>query len=335
MKKEKWYYLVLNYFKQNKITNIIILFFVVIFTVIFSLYELEKEALFYALALCSLFILIVFFIDFCVYLKDYKRRLRIIKNINVMIEELPTPKTLAEKDFEEMLIEQNKLLNSCLTNWHTERNESIDYYTTWVHQIKTPISVMQLILQSKDSEDYRELSFELFRIEQYVEMVLTYLRLESDTSDYIFKECDLDSIIRQVIHKYAPQFVRKKISLKYNPISTKIVTDEKWMTFIIEQVLSNSIKYTNKGSVSIEILPQNILKISDTGIGIAKEDIPRIFEKGFTGYNGHFDKKATGLGLYLCKMAADNLSVKISADSIPGKGTTIYIDYNNEKLKVE
>ncbi len=335
MKKEKWYYLVLNYFKQNKITNITILIFVIIFAIMFYLYELEKEALFYALVLCAVFLFVVFLIDFYFYIKEHKKRLKIIKSINVMIEDLPIPKTLAEKDFEEMLVEQNKLLNECLTTWHTERNESIDYYTTWVHQIKTPISVMQLILQSQDSEEYRELSFELFRIEQYVEMVLTYLRLESDTSDYIFKECDLDVIIRQVIHKYASQFVRKKISLKYTPKSTKIITDEKWMTFIIEQVLSNSIKYTNEGSVSIEVLPQNILKISDTGIGIAKEDIPRIFEKGFTGYNGHFDKKATGLGLYLCKMAADNLSVKISADSTPGVGTTIYIDYNNEKLEVE
>lgn len=335
MEKKKWYNLLFSYVKQNRITNIIILFFFVIFAIMFSLYELEKEAFWYAFMLCLFFALIVFSIDFYLFYKEHKMRLRIIKNINVMINDLPKPKTLVEKDFEEMLFEQNKLLDECLTNWRTEQSESIDYYTTWVHQIKTPISVMQLILQSKDSEDYRELSYELFRIEQYVEMVLSYLRLGSDTSDYIFKEHDLDVIIRQVIHKYAPQFVRKKISLEYKPTPTKIVTDEKWMTFIIEQVLSNSIKYTNKGSVSIEILPQNVLKISDTGIGIAKEDIPRIFEKGFTGYNGHFDKKSTGLGLYLCKRAADNLSIKISADSTPGIGTTIFIDYNNEKLEVE
>ena len=123
--------------------------------------------------------------------------------------------------------------------------------------------------------------------------------------------------------------------MKYDPVDIKVLTDEKWLLFIIEQVLSNSIKYTPKGSVTITVTPDKVLKISDTGIGIATEDVPRIFEKGFTGYNGRLNKKSTGLGLYLCKMAADRLSHKISVESAPGVGTTISIDLHTEKLTVE
>lgn len=233
------------------------------------------------------------------------------------------------------ICELKRILEISETSRQTERKESLDYYTTWVHQIKTPISTMKMILESEDTDEHRELLAELFRIEQYVEMVLSYLRLGSEHSDYVFKECDLDKIIKQAIHRYAPQFVRRKIRLDYKPTTVKVLTDEKWLLFIIEQILSNSIKYTPQGYVSITVTPYKILKIADTGIGIAAEDVPRIFEKGFTGYNGRSDKKSTGLGLYLCKKAADRLSYKISVESTPGVGTTISIDLHTDKLILE
>ena len=194
---------------------------------------------------------------------------------------------------------------------------------------------MKMILDSEDTEEHRELLAELFRIEQYVEMILCYLRLESETSDYVFRECDLDPIIRQAIHKYAPQFIRRRIRLEYRPVDAKVLTDEKWLLFIIEQILSNSIKYTQKGFVAITVTPDKILRIADSGIGIAPEDLLRIFEKGFTGCNGRFNTKSTGLGLYLCKTAADRLSHKISAESAPGTGTVISIDLHTDELTVE
>lgn len=222
--------------------------------------------------------------------------------------ELPAPATLAEVDYEAMISCLRTALNESTTLRQTERQESLDYYTAWVHQIKTPVSVMKMILESEDTEEHRELLAELFRIEQYVEMVLSYLRLGSSTSDYVFAEYDLDPIIRQAIRKYAPQFIRRKLRLVYTPTDVSVLTDEKWLLFIIEQVLSNSIKYTPAGgSVTISIVDGGVLRISDTGIGISPEDLPRIFEKGFTGYNGRADKKSTGLGLYLCRTAASRL----------------------------
>lgn len=306
-----------------------------IFALVFSLYDLELEAVLYAGGLCLLLLLAVLAADFCRSLARRRRYEEIFRNLPLLPEELPAARTVEEADLQEILKELGRRMEAALTEWENWRQESMDYYTTWVHQIKTPISVMRMTLEGEDTEEHRELSAELFRIEQYVEMVLSYLRLDSDSSDYVFQEYDLDSIIRQAVHKYAPLFVRKKLRLSYEPVNVKVLTDEKWLLFILEQILSNSIKYTQEGSVSITLTPDKVLNISDTGIGIAPEDLPRIFEKGFTGYNGRSDKKSTGLGLYLCKKAAGRLSHKISVQSKPGAGTVVSIDLDTKMLRTE
>lgn len=306
-----------------------------IFALVFSLYDLELEAVLYAGGLCLLLLLAVLAADFCRSLARRRRYEEIFRNLPLLPEELPAARTVEEADLQEILKELGRRMEAALTEWENWRQESMDYYTTWVHQIKTPISVMRMTLEGEDTEEHRELSAELFRIEQYVEMVLSYLRLDSDSSDYVFQEYDLDSIIRQAVHKYAPLFVRKKLRLSYEPVNVKVLTDEKWLLFILEQILSNSIKYTQEGSVSITLIPDKVLNISDTGIGIAPEDLPRIFEKGFTGYNGRSDKKSTGLGLYLCKKAAGRLSHKISVQSKPGAGTVVSIDLDTKMLRTE
>ncbi|HBH94765.1 MAG TPA: hypothetical protein DDX91_03380, partial [Ruminococcaceae bacterium] len=176
----------------------------------------------------------------------------------------------------------------------------------------------------------------LFKIEQYVEMVLNYIRLGDDSSDLVFEEYSIDGIIKQAVHKYAPQIIRKRIALKYEPKGDlRIVTDEKWLLFIIEQLLSNAVKYTEKGEIEIKVTDDKKLIITDTGIGIENEDLPRIFEKGFTGYNGRADKKSTGLGLYLCKLTVDKLSHRIEVKSTVGKGTSVSVDLKRYELESE
>ena len=166
-------------------------------------------------------------------------------------------------------------------------------------------------------------------------MVLSYIRLGSNENDFVIKEYDLDNIVRQAIRKYAPLFIRKKINLDFQPTTYKVLTDEKWLVFVIEQLLSNAIKYTNKGKISIYPLEDKKLVIEDTGIGISQEDIPRIFDKGFTGYNGRTDKKATGLGLYLCKNILDKLSHKISIESEVGVKTKVILDLSMLNVNIE
>lgn len=323
------------YLRQRRKTVLAFLVYSLIFGVVFFLYKLEWEAVLYAAGLCGLLTAVVAIADFWHYRAAHEERQRILRNVELLSGELPEPESLGEADYQEMLRKLKAAYDGNKNAWQSERMESMDYYTTWVHQIKTPISVMRMILQDEDTDEYRELLAELFRIEQYVEMALNWMRLGSDSMDFVFRECDLDGVIRQAIHKYAPQFVRRRIRLSYEPVERKVLTDEKWLLFMIEQILSNAVKYTREGGVSIKVTEEDVLEIGDTGMGIAAEDVPRIFEKGFTGYNGRADKKSTGLGLYLCSLTAKKLSHKIWVESQVGQGTTVYLDLHREKLEVE
>ena len=193
---------------------------------------------------------------------------------------------------------------------------------------------MELTLRQEDSPQARRLLGELSRIEQYVEMALTYLRLESAESDYVFRDCALDPIIRQSVKRFSAEFIGRKIRLDYEPADYTLVTDEKWLGFVLEQLLSNALKYTRTGSVRI-FLEHETLCIADTGIGIAPEDLPRIFEKGYTGLNGRTDRKATGLGLYLCRRVCENLGIGLRAESTPGTGTTVFLDLSQRQRRFE
>lgn len=199
-----------------------------------------------------------------------------------------------------------------------------DYYTTWAHQIKTPIASMRLTLSAEDSPTSRKLGDDLFRIEQYVEMVMGYLRLSPDASDYVIREIPLDGVLKGCIRRFRSQFITKGLTLRYGGTDRTVVSDEKWLSFVIEQVLSNALKYTQTGGITVEVADDE-LRISDTGVGIAPEDLPRIFEKGYTGFNGRLDRRASGLGLYLCRRICANLGHSIAAESEPGRGTTIRI----------
>ena len=331
MKRKTGFVIFIGYVKEHLAPAALFAAFAVIFAVIFSLYNLPVEAVLYAAGLCALLGAVCLVAGFIRYCKRHGEMLRILENVQILSGDFEGGKTLAEEDLTAMVKKLKRLLDESETARRDDAKESMDYYTTWVHQIKTPISTMKMMLEGEDSEESRSLLSELFRIEQYAEMALSYIRLGDDSSDYVFKEYDLDGIIRDAVRKYAPQFIRKKIGLNYGGTDVKVLTDEKWLRFVIEQVLSNSIKYTREGSVTITVTPEKVLKIADTGIGIAPEDVPRIFEKGFTGYNGRSDKKSTGLGFYLCKTACSRLSHKISAESEPGKGTVISIDLSSEK----
>lgn len=334
-KDEKGQGILRKYLRQRRKTALAFLAYSMVFGAVFFLYKLEWEAVVYAAGLCGLITAVLAVPDFFRYKSAHEERQRILRNVEILPKELPEPQSLGESDYQEMLWKLKAAFDGNLNAWQKERRETMDYYTTWVHQIKTPISVMRMILQEEDTEEHRELLAELFRIEQYVEMALNWVRLGSDSMDFVFREYDLDGIIRQAIHKYASQFVRRRIRLSYEPVEMKVLTDEKWLLFIIEQLLSNAVKYTRKGGVSIKVTEEGVLEITDTGMGIAAEDVPRIFEKGFTGYNGRADKKSTGLGLYLCSLTAKKLSHKIRVESQIGQGTTVYLDLHRDKLEVE
>ncbi len=285
--------------------------------------------------LCLILGIIFVSIDFGKVNAKHKRLTEIRCFMDVTADRFPEIQGIEDKDYQQIIQLLQEEQSEYVTQMNLRYEDMVEYYTIWAHQIKTPIASMRLHLQNEDTALSRQLSSDLFRIEQYVEMVLMFLRLDSDTTDYVIKEQDLDAVIRGAVKKFAGEFIARKLHLIYEPVNAKVVTDEKWLSFVIEQVLSNALKYTVEGSITISLEERKTLCIKDTGMGIAAEDLPRIFEKGYTGCHGRNDKKASGIGLYLCKRVCRNLGHDISAESVPGEGTIIRINLAQTKLEVE
>lgn len=316
---------------QYKFVFLLFFIFAAIFTMVCWLYGAALEAVLYSLLLCAVVGLIFFSVFFYRYVRKNGEMKRLLDNYDIM--PLPKPQDETEKVFYEIIEKLRAKNKADFEERKEERTEFTDYYGMWIHQIKTPIAAMQLTLQEEDTENNRLLLNELFRIEQYAEMALWYLRMD-DGSDLVLKRYDIDEIIKDAVRKYAPLFIKKKLKLNYRPVSVEVLTDKKWLSFIIEQLLDNAVKYTEKGEITVGT-EGKVLKISDTGIGIAEDDLPRIFEKGYTGFNGRIERKSTGIGLYLCAKAAKKLSHKLTVFSEEGKGTTFCIDMNNDFTATE
>ena len=300
------------------------------------LYQLPLEAVGYSALLVCFAEALWLFTGFGKFRKKQKllRQLAGERRRDFSIRDLPESEAPTEETYQELIesLMEEKNRKDAET---TEKLRDIEeYYTLWVHQIKTPIAAMSLLLQEEDTPENSELSMELFHIEQYVEMVLQYLRLESPDQDLAIRSVEVDSCVRQAVRKYARSFIRKKIALDFQETGMEVVTDEKWLVFVLEQLLSNALKYTKKGTIRI-YGKDGFLFIEDTGIGIAAEDLPRIFEKGYTGYNGRLDKKSTGIGLYLCQKVLKKLGHGIAITSVPGKGTKAALRFVQEKREYD
>lgn len=313
---------------------------VLIFGGVFYLYNLPVEAVSYAALLTFVFLLLVSVFDFLAVYRKQKELEVIQQSVLVELPNFSAAGDDVEKQYQEMVKVLFEYKIDLEGRERIGRQEMTDYYSMWAHQIKTPISAMRLLLQSKEGEQSltdKELRMELFKIEQYVEMVLSYVRMEGMSADIVFQWYKLDDLIRQALRKYAQMFILKKISLDFKESGQTVLTDEKWILFVLEQILSNALKYTKEGTIRIymdEEEPETLV-IEDTGIGIWEEDIPRVFEKGFTGYNGRTDKKSTGIGLYLCKRILDKLGHRIWIASEVSKGTKVYIGMFREERKFE
>lgn len=329
---------IFSFLKIRKVPIIIFTGIVVIFGILFYLYDIPSDAIIYGCELSFAWSAVCLLIDFYKYYKRHKllhiNREQFFENA----EELPEYMDIIECDYQELAKELYQAKQGLISKNRIAKKELLDYYGMWVHQIKTPIAALDILLQNTERMLYQldekemmqkvisvsDMKMELFKIEQYVEMALNYLRVEDISSDLVFKKQELDDMVCQVIRKYAKIFISKKIKMDFKPTKVSIVTDEKWFIFVLEQIISNALKYIKKGQISI-YMKEKSLVIEDTGIGIPAEDLPRIFEKGFTGYNGRENKKSTGIGLYLCKNIMDKLQWNITVDSEVGSGTKIYL----------
>lgn len=329
---------IFSFLKIRKVPIIIFIGIVVIFGTLFYLYDIPFDAIIYGCELSFVWCAVCLFIDFYKYYKRHK-----LLHINREqffddAEQLPEYMDIIEYDYQELAKKLYQAKQELISKNRIAKKELLDYYGMWVHQIKTPIAALDILLQNTERMLYQldekemmqkaisvsDMKMELFKIEQYVEMALNYLRVEDISSDLVFKKHELDDMVRQVIRKYAKIFISKKIKIDFKLTKACIVTDEKWFIFVLEQIISNALKYIKKGQIFI-YMKEKSLVIEDTGIGIPAEDLPRIFEKGFTGYNGRENKKSTGIGLYLCKNIMDKLQWNITVDSEVGSGTKIYL----------
>lgn len=305
------------------------------FFIVFGLYHLPLDAVLYPTFLCLGGILVCHFLQYRRQ-KAKRRELERLKNLpDDLLEALDRFEDGQDAAYREIVKALYDRENARRAGYEAQIADSMDYYSAWVHQIKTPIASMRLKLEQEDSVLSRTLSEELLRIEQYVGMVLTYQRLQSDSTDYVFREYSLEKNVKGVVRRFAGQFIGRGIRLELNVSADTIVTDDKWLTFVLEQIISNSIKYTREGAISIDTEEPSVLCIRDTGIGIAPEDLPRIFEKGYTGENGRVEKSASGLGLYLCREICGRLGIGITACSVPGEGTTIRLKLPREQFVFE
>lgn len=363
-----------NFIKQNYTWILMIVTMLCIHLLYMYLIGARKQDVVYAAVLDAILLLITVLVGYLRYRSKVKALSNALKRPVEEQAQLPEATDDVEILYHRLLENQSIARSESESSAAVRQSRMRDYYSMWVHQIKTPISAMKLLLEAEREElgqlmcneeqsqcqtadmsggnisatglndaakqqaAFKELSDnlnsfedELFRIEEYVGMALQYQRVSSTENDFVLEKVSVDGVIRDTIKKYAKIMIRRHIGINYSGTKKQVYTDEKWLAFILEQVLSNAIKYTPQGFVTIETAEEKnrfFITIKDTGIGIKAEDLPRVFEKGYTGYNGHADKKATGIGLYLCRQMADKLGHTIRMESELGKGTKVWIGFN-------
>lgn len=320
-----------DYLKKTYSIYLLYLSFICCTFVVFIICQTLTDLIIYMLGIYLFIILVYFFKDYRKY-KNHHQNLKYIKEDLDFLDDFPQDIYLEEKIYQEMIQQLQKKAFQLSKENQQKYNDMIDYYTKWVHQIKTPIAGLKLIIQN-DYPDEKML-VELLKIEQYVNMALQYVRLDHIHHDLSFQKVSLDELVSQEIKKQSLFFFQKNIKVDYQIQDQQILTDEKWSSFVIEQVLSNALKYTKEGSITFYNEGEK-LYIKDSGIGIKESDLPRVFEKGFTGFQGRNDKKSSGLGLYLCKNIFDQLGHLISIESKVGQGTTVCLDFSKKEIFIE
>ena len=280
----------------------------------------------YFFLLCSFLTLLFFIWDILVEAEVYRKE---------MLYSEREAKSPLECALAEKLDEREAELYQKKSDAENRYNDLVDYYTLWVHQIKTPIAASKLLVSEvADRQLKQQLEQEIFKIDSYTNLVLQYLRLESFHDDLVLKKENIEDLVKEVIRKYAIFFIQKGLSINLHDLDRSIVTDKKWLLVVIEQILSNSLKYTNEGGVEI-YMEGSDLCIKDTGIGIKNSDRLRVFERGFSGYNGRMTQQSSGLGLYLTQKISQELGHQIQIESELGQGTIVRIKFSEVNLLIE
>lgn len=293
-----------NYISKILPVTVATFFILSVFWIVFLLMNLEFESYFLAFE-----IIVFFYLVYLVFMAFLNKKEEKLKN---QIQELEEANLNLRNDF------------------LAKEKELQEYFLIWIHQIKTPITAGKLICDGDiENENVKNIKKELIYIEDYTNMALSYLKMANHNTDMDISLVNLDDIINPLIKKYAILFISNNIKLEYKKLNVKVITDSKWCMVVIEQLLSNAIKYTKNGTVSISFNEkENYLEIKDNGIGIKDSDLPKIFDKGYSGFNGRQNQKSTGIGLFLVKQILDKLGKKVKLESKLGEGTSVKVYFN-------
>ena len=321
-----WKHFFLAYLR-SRIRLLVFIFLITCLAILFQFLFTNLGSYFlYFFLLCSFLTLLFFTWDILVEAEVYRKE---------MLYSEREPKSPLECALAEKLDEREAELYQKKSEAESKLTDLLDYYTLWVHQIKTPIAATRLLVaEVSERELKRQLEQEIFKIDSYTNLVLQYLRLESFHDDLVFKQVTIENLVKEMVRKYAIFFIQKGLSVDLHNLDKTVVTDEKWLLVVIEQILSNSLKYTNEGGIEIYMEGQELC-IKDTGIGIKNSDVLRVFERGFSGYNGRLTQQSSGLGLYLSKKISEELGHQIRIESEVGQGTTVRIKFAEVNLLIE
>jgi len=327
--------LIRPYLRSKILIFIILSFFVLIFSILSFIFSLPFEILSYTILLTLFAAFTGLCIEFYIYCKRIQKIDVIMDSIPHSIDNLSDDAKGLEQGYENCIKKFYRSYTETAELYERKKNDTLDYFTLWTHQIKTPLSALKAHVQANSSENSELISVinrELLKIEQYADMALQFIRLDSIETDFVFSKVDLFQIVKSSVKKFAPLFIASKNTLHLNEFTASVLSDEKWLSFVIEQIISNAVKYTKNGKVLVYMDEdkEDVLVIEDTGIGILPEDIQRLGEKGFTGCNGRIHKKASGLGLYLCKNILTMLGHSLSFASVSGKGTKVFINLHKK-----
>ncbi|MBL1228327.1 sensor histidine kinase [Enterococcus sp. BWB1-3] len=326
----------IRYLLDQKIALLTYMGFILIFGVTFFLHDISFEAYSDALLFSFFLLAVIAAVQFYRYYSKHQQLDGRKKAVKLHVLDRKRGSTLLEEDYEEMLHSLDKEYRQEIGESKRVNHKLMDYYSLWSHQIKTPLAVLNLKMQ-ENQLDHTVLKQELFKIDQYLDMMLQYLRLNHTETDFVFETIDIDRLIKETVKKYATFFIYQNLSFSFQETKQSVISDKKWLQFVVEQILINAIKYTKRGGIRIYANPENSkeLIIADSGIGILPEDRQRIFEKGYTGYNGHNHQKASGLGLYMSDEVMRSLGHTIHITSEVGKGTKVWLDLSQHLYQIE
>ena len=315
MKTLRWAPLLLRYARDRLAHIVLAVACPAVYALVCALAGAPLAGVVYAGALVLAGGLIALCVDLPRYVRRHRELQSLLDGCLYAATVLPAPRGLMEEDWRALLL--------CAIDQSAGQADAHD-------------RDRRMLLQSEPGPASDRLTAELFKVEQYVEMLLGYQRLTGPSTDFTLRQCDVNAVMRASARRFAPLFIEKKLRLNYQETTLRALTDEKWLAFVLEQVLSNAVKYTRRGSVTLRAdEAAHAVIVEDTGIGIAPEDLPRVFDHGYTGLNGRKDKRATGLGLYLSRRILDQLGHTISIASEPGRGTRVTIGLDSLRMRAE